>query len=368
MIPPRTTRRGLLKLGGAAAFTTAAGAAGLTALPASAEDEAPPVSFYLGSYTSAGGPGIARGHLDPATGAATVEATTARISEASWLTTSPAGSILYAISEQSRGTISALTPSLSVLKTTPTGSGPAHVTVHPGGNFLFVSAYGGGSTVTHPIATDGTVDAASDTRKQGSGSHAHQVVVDPTGAYVLSVDLGVNKIFAYSLDGTSGRLSEVGRTTMPAGSGPRHLAFHPGGDFAYVANELNSTVTVCSWADGVLEPGQVLDAAPKTGVTNYPGEIIVSADGRFVYLTNRGTNTVGVFAVGDDGASLTRIAAPTCGGDWPRHLALDPAGTWLHVANQRSGTVTRLPIDPATGVPGAVAGSLAVPGVAQILI
>lgn len=368
MIAPRTTRRGLLKLGGAAAFTTAAGAAGLTALPADAGDEAPPVSFYLGSYTSAGGPGIARGHLDPATGAATVEATTARVSEASWLTTSPAGSILYAISEQGRGTVSALTPSLSVLKTTPTGSGPAHVTVHPGGTFLFVSAYGGGATVTHPIATDGTVDAASDTRAQGDGSHAHQVVVDPTGAYVLSVDLGVDTVFAYALDGTAGTLGEVGRTELPAGSGPRHLAFHPGGGFAYVANELNSTVTVCSWQDGTLEAGQVLDAAPDTGVTNYPGEIIVSADGRFVYLSNRGTNTVGVFAVHEAGARLTRIAAPACGGDWPRHLATDPAGGWLHVANQRSGTVTRLPIDPETGVPGAVAGSLAAPSAAQLLI
>jgi 6-phosphogluconolactonase (cycloisomerase 2 family) len=367
----RTTRRGLLKLGGAVVFTAAAGGTAVTTLPAVSKDETPRTGFYLGRYTSAGSPGIARGHLDPTTGAPVVEGTTAAVSEASWLATSPAGSILYAISEQGAGTVSALTPDLAMLHTTPTGDRPAHVAVHPGGNFLFVSLYGGGAVVTHPIADDGTVSAASDIRRQrrdGRRSRAHQVVVDPLGAYVLAVNLGVDTVFTYSLDGQSGKLSEVARNALAPGSGPRHLAFHPGGGFAYVANELDSTVTVCAWTDGVLKPDQVVDAAPDTGVKNHPGEIVVSADGRFVYVSNRGTNTVAVFAVGDDGAALKRIAAPSCGGDWPRHLALDRAGERLYVANQRSGTVTRLPIDPATGVPGPVAGTLDASGAAQILI
>lgn len=366
-----TTRRGLLKLGGAFALTAAAGGTAFTTLPAVSQDEAPETDFYLGTYASTGSPGIARGHLDSTTGAPVVVGTTTAVSAASWLATSPAGSILYAISEQGAGTVSALTPDLAVLHTTPTGDRPAHVAVHPGGNFLFVSLYGGGAVVTHPIAGDGTVGAASDIRRQrsdGRRSRAHQVVVDPMGAYVLAVDLGVDAVFTYSLDGQTGTLSKVARTALASHSGPRHLAFHPGGGFAYIANELDSTVTVCRWADGVLKPGQVVDAAPDTGVTNRPGEIVVSADGRFVYVSNRGTNTVGVFAVGDDGATLQRIATPSCGGDWPRHLALDRAGTRLYVANQRSGTVTRLPIDPATGVPGAVEGTLDAPGAAQILI
>ena len=365
----RTSRRGLLKLGGAAAFTAAAGAGAVTALPAVADDETPPAGFHLGSYTSAGGPGLARGRIDPATGALTVDAATAAIPDPSWLAASPAGSILYAISEQQEGTVSALTPELTVLNTVATGNGPAHVAVHPGGSFLFVSLYGGGAVVTHPVGADGTVGAATDVRRQGTAdqaSHAHQVVVDPLGTYVLSVDLGRDAVFTYTLDAQNGTLSEVGRTALAPGSGPRHLAFHPSGGVAYVACELDSTVTVCEWADGVLQPGQVVAAAPESDVRNYPGEIAVSPDGGHVYVSNRGTNTVGVFSTGEDGTTLKRVAAPATGGDWPRHLTLDPSCRRLYVANQRSGTVTWLPL--TDGVPGAVAGSLAVPAVAQVLV
>jgi 6-phosphogluconolactonase len=156
---------------------------------------------------------------------------------------------------------------------------------------------------------------------------------------------------------------------MAAGSGPRHLVFHPSGAVAYLANENNSTVTVCGWADGVLTANAVLPAADAVpGVTNYPGEIALSADAAYLYVSNRGTDTVGVFAVGPDGGTLTRVAGPSCGGVWPRHLALDPTGRWMYVANQRSGTVTALPVDPATGVPGGVAATLPVPGAAQVLL
>lgn len=325
--------------------------------------------FHFGSYTSAGGPGIARGRIDPATGTPAVEDTTAAVSDPSWLATSPAGSILYAVSEQEEGTVSALTAQLTVLNAVATGGGPAHVAVHPGGSFLFVSLYGAGAVVTHPIGTDGTVGAATDTRPQGTRrqqSHAHQVVIDPLGTYVLSVDLGRDSVFTYTLDAQAGTLTEVARTALAPGSGPRHLAFHPNGEVAYVAGELDSTVTVCGWSDGALKPDQVTAAAQDTGAENYPGEIAVSPDGRHVYVSNRGTDTVAVFATGDGGTRLDRVAAPACGGNWPRHLALDPTGHWLYVANQRSGTVTWLPLDD--GIPGAVAGSLPVPGVAQVLL
>ncbi|GAA2477368.1 lactonase family protein [Winogradskya humida] len=354
-----TTRRGILKLGGAAAVTAVTGTEAITG------HEASPAGFHLGTYTSAGGPGIAAGHLDPTTGRPAVESSTAVVPEASWLANSAAGSILYAISEQERGTISALTPALDLLGTVATGNGPAHVAVHPDGSFLFVSLYGEGAVVTHPINADGTPAAATDRRSHGTGAHAHQVVVDPLGAYVLAVDLGRDTVFTYALDRRAGSLTEVTRVELPAGSGPRHLVFHPSGTVAYLANELNSTVTVCSYAEGVLQPGQVVPAAPETGVTNYPGEIAVSPDGSHVYVSNRGTNTVGVFTTGADGTTLTRVAAPSCGGDWPRHLALDPAGERLYVANQRSGTIAWLPL--LDGIPGQVGGTVAAPGAAQIL-
>jgi 6-phosphogluconolactonase len=360
------TRRGVLKLGGAAAVTAAAG------IPATAYADVPPQRFYLGTYTSAGGPGIVRGHLDAATGTPRVDAQTGAVREASWLAAGADGRTLYAISEQDAGTVGTLGPDdLVVRRTVATGNGPAHIAVHPGGAFLFSSLYGGGAVVTHPIGPDGTAGAATDTRKQsanGRPSHAHQVVVDPTGAYVLAVDLGRDSVFTYTLNTSAGKLTQVARTPLTTGSGPRHLVFHPSGSFAYLANENNSTVTVLGWANGVLTPGQSLAAAPSTGVTNHPGEIAISADGRFVYVSNRGTNTVGVFAVSAGGATLTRIAAPTCGGDWPRHLALDATGAWIYLANQNSGTVTWLPVDAGTGIPGAVAGTFPAPGAAQILL
>jgi 6-phosphogluconolactonase len=364
----KITRRGMLKAGGAAVVVTAAGGSATAAAAA----VLPTQRFYLGTYTSAGGPGIARGTLDPATGALTVAATSAAIKEPSWLALGIGGTALYAISEQDAGTVSAVDPdTLAVRNTVPTGNGPAHVAVHPGGAFLFTSLYGGGATVTHPIAADSTVGAATDTRVQGARgktSNAHQVVVDPTGGYLLAVDLGRNSIFTYTLNAATRKLTLARTTALPVGSGPRHLVFHPNGGYAYLASENNSTVTVCRWSAGVLTPGQVLAAAPSTGVTNYPGEIAVSADGRFVYVSNRGTNTVGVFAVSAGGATLQRIAAPACGGDWPRHLAIDATGRWLYVANQNAGTITWLPIDATTGVPGTVAGRLAAKGAAQILL
>jgi 6-phosphogluconolactonase len=317
--------------------------------------------FYAGSYTSSGGPGILLGTADPATGALTVQVTSAAVADPSWLAIGP--NSLYAISE-SNGTVSAVDPAtLAVRTTVATGSGPAHVALHPGGRFLFTSLYDGGATVTHPIATNGTVQARTDNRKQGSGSHAHQIVADPAGQFLLAMDLGRDSVFVYTLSGN--RLTLTRQVPFPAGTGPRHLAFHPGGRYAYLAGENGNTVTVCAWQNGVLTPGQVVPASPVS--PNYPGEITTSADGRFVYVSNRGADTVGVFTVEDDGATLAPLAAPPCGGDWPRNLALTPEGTWLYVANQNSGTITWLPVDPATGVPGPVAGHLSVPGAAQIV-
>jgi 6-phosphogluconolactonase len=348
----KISRRGLLKIGGVAA------AASTVPLPRAAAGR----RFLAGSYTSSGGPGMLLGTADPATGALTVQVRSAAIADPSWLAVGPKA--LYAISE-ANGTVSSVdAATLAVRTTVATGSGPAHVAVHPGGAFLFTSLYDGGATVTHPIAADGTVKARTDTRKQGSGSHAHEVVADPTGQYLLAMDLGRDSVFVYTLTGS--RLTLARQVTFPSGTGPRHLAFHPDGRYAYLAGENGNTITVCSWQSGVLTPGRSLPAS-TAAVTNYPGEIVTSSDGRFVYVSNRGANTVGVFAVSTDGATLTPLAAPSCGGDWPRNLALTPDGAWLYVANQNSGTITWLPVAAATGLPGAVAGSLPVPGAAQIL-
>jgi 6-phosphogluconolactonase len=260
----------------------------------------------------------------------------------------------------------------TLLNSVFTGAKPAHVTVQPDGRFLFTSLYEGGAVSVHPIEPDGSVADASQLRRHatsGTQAHAHQVVIDPSTGDILAVDLGTDTVYVYRLDPASGELAETGRTTFPAGSGPRHLAFHPSGSQVYLVHELNSTVTVCGWADGTLTAGKVHSTVPagsNAAGSNAAGEIVVAPDGRFVYISNRGDNSIAVFTTeGSDGSDLTFVAAASCGGDWPRHLALDRTGRWLYAANERSGDVVWFPRDSATGMLGPVAGRLPVTAVTQ---
>jgi 6-phosphogluconolactonase (cycloisomerase 2 family) len=328
---------------------------------------------YLGSYTGFGGKGIGTASADADSGALVVDSWFSAVAEPSWLAVSADRTMLYAVSEVvSGGHITALnvsgTGELAVLNSRPTGSAPTHVAQHPGGRHQFLSLYGEGAVAVHPIAADGSVGAATDTRPQGAGSHAHQVVVDPTGEWVLAVDLGANTVFVYAFDASTGTLTPAGAQAAAPGAGPRHLAFHPGGKHVYVVNELQSTVAVLGWSAGRLTPVATYSTLTKAAtVPNYPGEVVVSKDGRYVYVSNRGANSVAVFRTSGDGAALTLRGTPGCGGDWPRHLALDPAGAHLYVANQRSGTVDWFPIDPATGLPSGQNRSVAVPSATQVL-
>ncbi|MDT5035522.1 MAG: 6-phosphogluconolactonase [Micromonosporaceae bacterium] len=333
---------------------------------------------YVGTYTSEGGGGIGVATADPATGALVGIRYVTGVQDPSWLAVSPDARTLFAVSELPGGLVNALSLDAAgqptLLAARPTGAGPAHLAVHPGGKFLFSSLYGAGSVVVHPVAADGTVGAATDTRHDTPDPgqpqpHAHQVVVDPTGRWILTVDLGLDSVYGYELDTGTGRLSPLSRVRFATGAGPRHLVFHPDGQHVYVADELNSTVTVCGWQAGTLTPGTVLSTRlTASPVANFPGEIAVSGDGRFVYVSNRGDNTVAVFSASADGSRLTLLATPSCGGDWPRHLAIDPTGRWLYVANQRSGDVVWFELSAATGLPLRQAGRLAVPGAAQVLL
>jgi 6-phosphogluconolactonase (cycloisomerase 2 family) len=242
---------------------------------------------------------------------------------------------------------------------------------------LLVSNYDAGTVQVYPIRADGSVGPATDTRqhKPTSGkavAHAHQTVVDPTGAFVLAVDLGLDTVFGYALDAAAGKLQERFRVSLKAKSGPRHLAFHPSGGYAYVVGELDSTVTVCTWHNGVLTPGPVLSTRPKpsgtnSSATNNPAEIAVSADGRFVYVSNRGDDTVAVFAVTGDGSTLRLVGAPACGGKQPRDLVIDPTGARLYCANEGSGDITWLTLDPATGLPTGKPGKVAAKAATRVL-
>ncbi|MEV6523084.1 lactonase family protein [Longispora sp. NPDC051575] len=368
------SRRALLGTAAAGSALVAGGALMPASAHAAPAPDAPRPPFYLGSYTSDGGHGLGAGTLDPATGTPTVTGWLDAVPDPSWLEPAPDRRTLYAISE-SAGTLHSFrldragrpTP----LNEQPTGAGPAHIALHPSGRHLFVSLYGGGAVVTHPVGADGRVGPRTDvaTHVPGPGqpaARAHQIVPDPSGRWLLSVDLGLDSIYVYTLE--AGRLRQRSQFRLRTGAGPRHLVFHPRGGYVYVANELDSTVAVCRWRSGELSVEQVLDPLLEpAGTRNYPGEIAVSPDGRFVYVTNRGDNSVAVFGATPQGHRLRLLATPSCGGNWPRHLALDPSGRWLHVANQRSGDVTWFPVDRASGLPGPLAGRLAAPAVTQFL-
>ncbi|MEJ2852993.1 MULTISPECIES: lactonase family protein [unclassified Saccharothrix] len=320
------------------------------------------VRVYLGTYTTwtGGGAGLGVGAYDPATGRLRSTGVVGDVPNPSFAIT--AGRRVYAVNEQSAGSVTAIevrdgVP--EVLNTQSTGGAdPCHLVLHRG--HVLSANYSSGSVSVHPVRRDGSLGTRTDlVRHKGSGPdpsrqegpHAHQVLPDPSGEFVFAVDLGADAVFGYRLS-PQGRLTRVSTSRLHPGAGPRHLAFHPNGRFAYVANELDSTIVVASYARGELTPGQKLSTLPADAPTtprNYPAEVLVSADGRFVYLSNRGHDSVAVFAVERDGAQLRLVEAVPVGGEYPRHLALDPAGRFLLAANQNSHAVTTFAVDRESG-------------------
>ncbi|MFE9673977.1 lactonase family protein [Streptomyces sp. NPDC006259] len=338
-----------------------------------------PQRAFIGSFTAAGGPGIVAAAVDPGSGALTVLSSVNDLPDPSYLALSPGGGTLYAVSETAEGAVAAYSVAGDVPEQVgplvPVGAGgPTHLSVFDG--HVLTANYGSGSVTAVPVRPDGTLaPAASGTlRHSGSGPygprqqgpHAHQVQPDPSGRWVVSVDLGTDSVRVCDLrDGSPVLHREF---SLRPGSGPRHLAFHPGGGHAYVVNELTPTVTVCRWdaRDGALKPlaeVPVLPGAPAGDA--YPSGIVVAPDGRFVWTATRGEDVLSVFAVEGGGEALRLVGAVPCGGRWPRALA-GSAG-YLYAANERSGDVTWFTLDPATGLPRR-GGSIRVPAASCVVL
>ncbi|NGO81987.1 lactonase family protein [Streptomyces sp. 196(2019)] len=352
---PSVGRRSLL--GGLLAGTAALVAAPALSAPAHAAARPAPTAtrrLLLGTYTSAegGGTGIGTATYDTATGAMTPGAVITGVENPSYLALHPSGSTVYAVAEQDAGAVTAvaLAPdgTYDVLGTRPTGgSGPTHLSVHPSGDWLLSANYTSGSVAVHPIAADGSLGERTDLVTHSSpppgpgqsGPHAHQVVTSPDGGHVLAVDLGTDTVYTYRLDTSAGTLTEVSRAALAPGSGPRHLTFHPGGRSAYLACELDNTTVVCAYdpGNGTLTPGPGRSTGSETG---YPAQLVVTGDGSYAYLANRGPDSLTRYAVEDGGAALRLLDTVPVGGDWPRQLALSPDSSLLFAANQRSATVT----------------------------
>ncbi|MFJ6434170.1 lactonase family protein [Streptomyces sp. NPDC091416] len=322
-------------------------------------------TLFLGTYTSTtpGGTGIGVASYDTATGSVASRTVVTGVENPSYLAPHPDGRTLYAVDEQQDGGVTAVAlagdGTFRVLGTRSTGgAGPCHLSVHPGGRWLLSANYTSGSVAVHPLAADGSVGERTDLVAHTApapgpgqdGPHAHQIVTAPDGAHVLAVDLGNDTVYTYRLDEDRGTLEQLSYAALRPGAGPRHLTFHPGGRHAYLACELDNTVVVCGYdpATGALTPGAPQSTGTGTG-TSYPAQLLVTGDGRFAYLANRGHNSLTRYAVEDGGATLRLLDTVPVGGDFPRHTAFSPDGTLLFAANQRSGTVTAFRVDADSG-------------------
>ncbi|MET9508456.1 lactonase family protein [Streptomyces flavidovirens] len=336
----------------------------------------------MGSFTSAGGHGITAAAVDPETGALTVLGSTAAVADPSFLALAPGGEILYAVSEAEDGAVAAFdvtgdgAPLPAGEPVLVGAAAPTHLTLAAG--HLVTANYGSGSVTVLPVGADGAPEAATGVlhhrgngpdQDRQAGPHAHQVLPDPTGRWVLSVDLGTDSVRVCELASSTGTLRVHTETALRPGTGPRHLAFHPAGGHAYVLGELEPTITVCRWdaESGVLVPlGEAPVVEPGADGATYPSEAVVAHDGRFLWAANRGHDSIAVLALDPSGAKARFVTTVECGGQWPRDLTLDPSGRRLYAANERSGDVTWFDIDQETGVPRR-AGSIAAPSASCVV-
>ncbi|MHB9863350.1 lactonase family protein [Streptomyces sp. YIM S03343] len=321
---------------------------------------------FIGSFTAAGGPGVVAAAVDPDSGALRLLGSADGVPDPSYLALAPGGDMLYAVSETSEGTVAAYRVTGGAPRLTgrpvPVGGGPTHLSLFDG--HVLTANYGCGSVTAVPVGADGTLAPVPSGRLRHTGSglhtprqrgpHAHHVQPDPSGRWVVSVDLGTDSVRVCTL--ASGALALHREFALRPGSGPRHLAFHPNGRYAYVVNELTPTVTVCRWdaVSGALQPLTETSVLPGAPVGDaYPSGIVVSSDGRFVWTATRGADVLSVFDVAGEGEArgedLRLVATEPCGGRWPRALAA--SGGFLYAANERSGDVTWFAVDPHTGIP-----------------
>jgi 6-phosphogluconolactonase len=334
---------------------------------------------YVGSYTGAGGngKGIYLFRLNLKTGVLAQIKVVSEIPSPGWLAIHPNGKYLYAANEISRfkgartGSVTALaidrsTGDLTQLNVVSSqGAGPAHLSVDPVGQFVFVANYGGGSIAVFPIQPDGSLGEATDMHADvgsvGStkptnappGSfaisghdapHAHMIEADPAGRFVFSTDLGQDRIYSWVLNRPTGKLTANTPpfVSVPPGDGPRHFVFHPSGRFFYSLQEEASTLQVYDYSaqNGSLAPKQTLSTLPEkfTG-TSFTSELRISQDGKFIYAANRLADSIAIFSAGASGA-LTRVGEVSTHGDYPRSFTLDPTGKFLVSCNQRSDALT----------------------------
>jgi 6-phosphogluconolactonase len=359
-----------------------------------------PLVAYVGTFSSplrdvlptqvdlppGNGRGIHIFAVDRATGSMSPAGIHAMGTSPSCLALNASGTRLYSANETDRvgddnqGSVSAFAINrtdgkLELLNTVGSGgAGPTYVSVHPSGRFVLVANYFGGSVAVLPILADGRLGAATDVkadvgkigptkatnappgsfaRSGHDRTHAHMIAADPSGRFVLHVDLGLDQFFVWKFDDQKGVLTpnQPPTVSLPPGDGPRHFDFHPNGRWFYSIQEEASTIVLFDYdsTTGRLAPRQTISTLPAGFAgTNFCSEILVSADGRFVYAGNRLHDSIAIFSVGSDG-TLTYAGNEWTRGDYPRSFTFDPTGRFLYCCNQRADNIAVFRIDRQTG-------------------
>jgi 6-phosphogluconolactonase len=354
-------------------FAAAAGLGTMGILSAAVEAQNYNESLlYAGTYTKGKSEGIYVYRMNHATGELKLSSVAKSASNPSFLAIDSNRKFLYAVNESGEflgrkgGGLTAYaidrkTGALKKLNEVSSPGVPCYVSVHQSGRFVLAANYGGGNVVIYPVKTDGSLGEASDiAQHSGKGSdparqdgpHAHCIKLDAAGRYAFAPDLGLDKIMIYKVDTGKGKLIPNGFAATRPGAGPRHFDFHPNGRFAYVINELDSTIVAFEYdkIGGKLAGLQTISTLPAGFKgASFCADLHVHPSGKFLYGSNRGHDSIAVFAIDQSNGKLSLIGHESTIGRWPRNFAIDASGTWLLVANQNTDNVATFRIDTQTG-------------------
>jgi 6-phosphogluconolactonase len=324
---------------------------------------------FVGTYTGdSGSEGIYACRLDHTTGVLSLLGHGPKIENPSFLAMDTKKRRLYSVGELGEGAVHALSydpanGAMQLLNSQPSKGGyPCHLGLDPKGRYLLTANYGNGVVARYGLDSDGRLEPPAFAQHTGTGPnksrqegpHAHSFNPEPTGKLAYACDLGTDEVVLYRVDDGLKRLGEI---KMTPGAGPRHFALHPGGKLAYVVNELDLTVTACKrdGRSGKLTPFQSLSTLPRPKTeADSCADIHVAPSGRFVYASNRGHDSIAIFAL-DAGGKMTALGQEPTQGKTPRNFALSPDGSLLLAANQSTGNVVTFSVDKKTGKLSAIA-------------
>jgi 6-phosphogluconolactonase len=329
---------------------------------------------FVGTYTETEGSqseGIYIYQMDPSSGGLTLEKVVKNILNPSFLEIHPRGRFLYGVNEvqnyggRTGGGLSAFSVHATEVDflndQLSQGSDPCYVSVEQTGRFALVANYTSGSVAMFPIQSDGRLNPASDViqhvgssihPERQTGPHAHCILPDPTNRFAIAVDLGLDKLLVYQIDLEHGKLHHSHDVDVQPGAGPRHLTFHPNTQFAYLINELNATVIGYRYdsADGTFEALQTVSTLPEDFKgENLCADIHVTPNGKYLYASNRGHDSIVWFRILENTGQLTYQGHVPTGGREPRNFAIDQSGTFLLVANQKTNNIVTFKISAESG-------------------